>query len=165
MIRFSGKPFLMAFLTLLNDPAVQQNVVLRISGLRSDFPPAWGRMNAEQMVRHLTDTFRMALKELEVDNCAGFLNGPFGRFLVLYLPVRWPKGYPTLPELDAARLPPSDSDFEQDKSELLLQIDRFCRSEPGQLLAEHPILGKMTHREWMRWGYLHTGHHLRQFGC
>ena len=57
-------------------------------------------MNAEQMVRHLTDTFRMALKELEVDNCAGFLNGPFGRFLVLYLPVRWPKGYPTLPELE-----------------------------------------------------------------
>jgi hypothetical protein len=155
----------MALLKLLDNLVVQQNVVLRISRLRSDLPAAWGRMNAEQMVRHLAETFRMALKELEVDSCRGFLNGPFGRFLVLYLPVRWPKGYPTLPELDAARLPPCDGEFEQSKSELLALVGRFCRSEPGQLLPEHPILGKMSHREWMRWGYLHTDHHLRQFGC
>jgi hypothetical protein len=28
----------------------------------------------------------------------------------------------------------------------------------------HPIFGRMTEAEWMRWGYLHTDHHLRQFG-
>jgi len=28
----------------------------------------------------------------------------------------------------------------------------------------HPIFGRMSLWEWQRWGYLHTDHHLRQFG-
>jgi hypothetical protein len=28
----------------------------------------------------------------------------------------------------------------------------------------HPFFGQMTEKEWMRWGYLHADHHLRQFG-
>jgi hypothetical protein len=31
--------------------------------------------------------------------------------------------------------------------------------------ALHPIFGKMKEKPWMRWGYLHSDHHLRQFGC
>ena len=29
----------------------------------------------------------------------------------------------------------------------------------------HPIFGPMTLRAWMRWGYLHVDHHLRQFSA
>ena len=29
---------------------------------------------------------------------------------------------------------------------------------------EHPIFGAMSVKDWMRWGYLHADHHLRQFG-
>jgi hypothetical protein len=28
----------------------------------------------------------------------------------------------------------------------------------------HPIFGAMSERAWLRWGYLHMDHHLRQFG-
>ena len=28
----------------------------------------------------------------------------------------------------------------------------------------HPMFGPMTPEDWMRWGYLHADHHLRQFG-
>jgi hypothetical protein len=28
----------------------------------------------------------------------------------------------------------------------------------------HPIFGRITRAEWLRWGYLHADHHLRQFG-
>jgi len=28
----------------------------------------------------------------------------------------------------------------------------------------HPIFGAMKPWDWMRWGYLHADHHLRQFG-
>jgi hypothetical protein len=28
----------------------------------------------------------------------------------------------------------------------------------------HPMFGDLTSWQWMRWGYLHTDHHLRQFG-
>ena len=29
----------------------------------------------------------------------------------------------------------------------------------------HPLWGRMSEWEWGRWGYLHTDHHLRQFGA
>jgi hypothetical protein len=29
----------------------------------------------------------------------------------------------------------------------------------------HPLWGQMSDWEWGRWGYLHTDHHLRQFGA
>ncbi len=30
--------------------------------------------------------------------------------------------------------------------------------------ASHPVFGELSEWEWMRWGYLHADHHLRQFG-
>ena len=29
---------------------------------------------------------------------------------------------------------------------------------------DRALWGKMSARDWMRWGYLHADHHLRQFG-
>jgi hypothetical protein len=33
-----------------------------------------------------------------------------------------------------------------------------------QWAESHPMFGGMTAKDWMRWGYLHADHHLRQFG-
>jgi hypothetical protein len=44
-------------------------------------------------------------------------------------------------------------------------IDRFTRQPRDFELQMHPIFGAMTEEEWMRWGYLHMDHHLRQFGA
>ena len=29
----------------------------------------------------------------------------------------------------------------------------------------HPIFGRLSRTAWLRWGYLHIDHHLRQFGA
>lgn len=29
----------------------------------------------------------------------------------------------------------------------------------------HPVFGRMSKGAWLRWGYLHMDHHLRQFGA
>jgi len=29
----------------------------------------------------------------------------------------------------------------------------------------HPLFGPMSETQWLRWGYLHVDHHLRQFGA
>jgi hypothetical protein len=56
--------------------------------------------------------------------------------------------------------PPAD--FAVDHTTLIAKLDQFVRySGPW---SPHPFFGEMTTREWMRWGYLHTDHHLRQFG-
>ena len=30
-------------------------------------------------------------------------------------------------------------------------------------VTRHPAFGAMSAREWLRWGWLHADHHLRQF--
>ena len=54
------------------------------------------------------------------------------------------------------------ADFGVDQAEAVDEMERFCR--PGQSRADHAFFGEMSERDWMRWGYLHTDHHLRQFG-
>jgi hypothetical protein len=44
-------------------------------------------------------------------------------------------------------------------------IDRFTRRPRGFDLPDHAIFGSMSEADWMRWGYLHMDHHLRQFGA
>ena len=77
--------------------------------------------------------------------------------------MNWPKGVPTIPEMDQRRgggtLP---ADFTRDRTTLLDKLDQFA-SGMGPW-PPHPIFGALSQDEWMRWGYLHTDHHLRQFG-
>jgi hypothetical protein len=54
-------------------------------------------------------------------------------------------------------------EWEGDKSELLRLIEWFALPETRK--TDHPIFGKMTEAQWMRWAYLHVDHHLRQFGA
>jgi hypothetical protein len=40
-------------------------------------------------------------------------------------------------------------------------FDSFCALTNHT--RDHPFFGSMQHADWMRWGYLHADHHLRQF--
>jgi hypothetical protein len=52
--------------------------------------------------------------------------------------------------------------FDQDREEAIAAMSAFVQLE--QARADHAFFGPMSYSEWMRWGYLHTDHHLRQFG-
>jgi hypothetical protein len=125
--------------------------------------PLWGSMSAPQMLLHLTDAFKYPLGERPV---APFKSLPIPRFLFKWLalrfPRKWPKGIKAPPEIDPRIGGTPPGDFEADRAVLLNRLDGFaCASGP---LPPHPIFGPLTTAEWMRWGYLHTDHHLRQFG-
>ena len=88
--------------------------------------------------------------------------GPVLRFLALRVPLQWRPGVPTLPEIDMSRRTVSPATFEADRAELLAAHRRFVALRDNH--QRHPIFGVMRPSDWMRWGYLHTDHHLRQFG-
>ncbi len=69
---------------------------------------------------------------------------------------------PTPPEINQQIGGTPPADFAADRATLLAKLDQFTRSSGPW--SPHPIFGTMTTAEWMRWGYLHTDHHLRQFG-
>jgi hypothetical protein len=111
----------------------------------------------------MTDMFRMALGEKDVASRPA----PFSavvRFAALRLPVNWPPGIGTLPELEQGRGGTTPVDFERDRAELLAYIARFGASTPEARASTHPFLGTMTTEEWGHWAYRHLNHHLRQFG-
>jgi len=148
----------------LGDPAVRNVVLLRLSHLRQRAKPNWGQMSAHQMLCHLSDSFKVPLGEKQVSKATGPLQRSIVKWIALYLPVPWPKGFPTRPEIKQGIGGTVPTDFERDLQELLSLVERFTTWRSGLFLAPHPFFGKMTFFEWMRWGYLHTDHHLRQFG-
>jgi hypothetical protein len=42
-------------------------------------------------------------------------------------------------------------------------VYRFIDAVHRGAMAKHAIFGAMSRREWLRWGWLHADHHLRQF--
>ena len=138
-------------------------LVRRLRQLNPDSRPRWGRMSAHQMVCHVADAMRMALGTKAASPAGGIFHRTVLKWLVLWVPLRWPRGILTRPELDQLAGGTRPEDFAADLAQvevLLSQVasDRSSRRPP------HPLFGHLSDRAWLRWAYLHTDHHLRQFG-
>lgn len=139
-------------------------ILRRLETIAPDRPGLWGRMSAHQMICHLKDCFRMALGEREVQPRGTVFHRTILKWIGLNLPLPVPRGRPTMPEVDQQLGGTPPVEFRRDLSELVGLIERFAGRADGFDAAAHPLLGKLSEREWARWGYLHTDHHLRQFG-
>jgi hypothetical protein len=136
-------------------------VLRRIAALRPYSARRWGKMSCHQMVVHLSDSFLLPLGE----KTAGKVNVPMPRAVMkwgaLYFPMQWPKGLATPPEVEQGAGGTAPVEFDEDREKLAVVMERFAG---GRDFAEHPFFGAMSEKDWMRWGYLHCDHHLRQFG-
>jgi Protein of unknown function (DUF1569) len=139
-------------------------ILQRLKAVRPESVRRWGRMSAHQMVCHLSDSFRIAFGEKFVSQATGPLQRTIVKWIALYVPVPWPAGIPTRPEIDQDLGGTRPVDFARDVAELeaLLKVvtarDGRCEGQ------SHPIFGTMSEAAWLRWAYLHMDHHLRQFG-
>jgi hypothetical protein len=148
----------------LGNPSVRQQILQRIAALKPDTRPGWGRMTAPEMLCHLTDSFRAAMGEKSVSPASGILQRSVVKWVALYVPAPWPHGVATRPEVEQGVGGTPPGDFRRDRVDLVGVIERFADSNRQFRWAAHPIFGQMREREWLRWGYLHADHHLRQFG-
>jgi hypothetical protein len=121
-------------------------------------------MSANQMLCHLSDSFLAVMGQKHVSPATGILQRSVVKWVALYVPIPWPKGLPTRPEMDQFVGGTAPSDFESDRGRLLALIEQFTNSDRDFQWSSHPIFGNMPDPDWFRWGYLHIDHHLRQFG-
>lgn len=84
------------------------------------------------------------------------------KWAALYVPLQWRRNFPTRPEIDQSRLNPLLGDFEPDRQTTMALARRLCEADLDG--KRHPYFGAMSRAEWLRWGWLHADHHLRQFG-
>ena len=149
----------------LSDAAVKSEILQRIAKLQHGAQARWGQMSAIQMVCHVSDAFRLSMGEKSASPASSVFHRTVMKWGALYVPLQWPKGIRTRPEMEQGVGGTPPSEFEQDRITLIRLIERFSNPSRDFQWDVHPIFGKMSDGEWMRWGYLHSDHHLRQFGA
>ncbi len=131
----------------------------RIRRLTADTVPQWGKMNAPQMVAHLTNWMGMATGELPVRGKRHPARlFPLKQLMIYVVPM--PKSLPTATELIARAPAPFNGEVEA----LSAAMNSFGSRARDFAWPAHPIFGSMSRRDWGTLGYRHCDHHLRQFG-
>jgi len=139
-------------------------LIARLESVRSDSARQWGRMTPDQMLVHLSDSFMLCTGKRPVAKSAEtFMSRTVVKAIAIHSPMPWPKGVPTMKEVDAERDGRKPGEFERDRQETITLLRAFAA--PEATFVRHPIFGAMSHSEWMKWGFGHVDHHLRQFGC
>jgi hypothetical protein len=146
-------------------PRDKAEILQRLRRLDPDSVRRWGRMSAHQAVCHLSDSFRMAIGQKPVSHATGRLQRTIVKWIVLYLPLSWPAGIRTRPEIDQECGGTGPVAFVADVAELEELLERVTAPTGDFVWPSHPIFGRMSKSAWLRWAYLHTDHHLRQFGA
>ena len=146
-------------------PYDKAEILRRLKEVRPESVRRWGRMSAHQMVCHLSDSLRMGTGHKPVSHATSRLHRTIVKWVALYLPLPWPGGILTRPEIDQEIGGTKPVDFAADVAELEALLELITAQTRSFDWHVHPIFGKMSDTAWLRWGYLHTDHRLRQFGA
>lgn len=146
------------------DPAVLLSLANRLGCLRPDTPRRWGTLTPHEMLCHLGDAAAMVLLARPRTAPVRDRSRPLVRFIGLWAPIPWPHGWPTNPLHDPKADGTKPSDFGKDLSRAVTGLESIARAGLNDLEPLHGLFGRMSVRDWQRWAYRHTHHHLRQFG-
>jgi hypothetical protein len=133
----------------------------RIGELLPTDTARWGLMSVGEMVCHVREAYSLAMGEWIASPIKVRLGGPVLKWMALRVPTQWPKGVPTVPELKPGNAV-APMEYEHDVAGLVAALERFVLLRENR--NAHAFFGQMEPWDWMRWGYLHADHHLRQFG-
>ncbi len=151
--------------TTMLTPGVPEAVFARLHALQPTAVRRWGSMSVEGMLSHLDGAYRGML---QAGVFAPSGNAWVGRVLVrpaaLHVPLRWARGLPTVPELDVRKNGRLPGTFKAERAHAVQAMTLFLSHRDWDGL-QHPMMGSLNEWEWMRWAWLHTDHHLRQFSA
>jgi hypothetical protein len=133
----------------------------RIGKLLPTDTARWGLMSVGEMVCHVREAYSLAMGEWSASPIKLRLGSPVMKWMALRVPTQWPKGVPTVPELKRG-VGVAPIEYERDVAGLVASLERFVLLRENR--NTHAFFGRMEPADWMRWGYLHADHHLRQFG-
>ena len=151
-------------LTNLSNERLLADTIGRLRHVTPAHRARWGRLNAHQMLCHLADACRVALGER--DAAPGAMPAAkrhFVRLVAFHTPLPWPRNLHTMAEVDPARQGTRPGDFDADLRTAIELLTRVA-TDSGIDGHPHPMFGPLSRREWLRWAWMHTEHHLRQFG-
>ena len=144
-------------------PADLRSTLNRLRHLTPDSERRWGTMTPNEMLCHLADSLRVSMGERSQDVRITLFSRTAMKWVALRVPLPWPKGFRTGRTVDPRRDGTRPAEFARDLAALEEITGRFV-TKSASMSRPHPLFGDLSQAEWLRWAYLHTDHHLRQFG-
>ena len=124
----------------------------------------WGKMNAQQMVEHLSGFFKVSTQKIHFPLTTPAEHLPkYKEFLLSEKEFRENTKAPVLPE---EPLPLRYGTMEEAMIDLAKSIEdffSFFNSDPAKTTL-HPAFGELNFAEWVQLHHKHVTHHLKQFG-
>ena len=126
--------------------------------------PRWGKMNAQQMVEHISAFFRVSTDKLKFSLAIPQeLLPKYRAFLLSEKEFRENTKAPVLPE---EPLPLRYATIEEAIIDLEKQVNNFFKyfEDDPEKKTLHPAFGELNFEEWVQLHHKHVKHHLKQFG-
>jgi oxepin-CoA hydrolase/3-oxo-5,6-dehydrosuberyl-CoA semialdehyde dehydrogenase len=143
---------------------ISTGIVPLLRNLSEDAIMKWGKMNAQQMVEHLSAFFRVSTNKLHFPLVTHEDQLPsFKAFLRSEKEFRENTKAPVLPE---EPFPVQFANFKDAVNDLEKEIGDFVTlfSNDTNLTTQHPVFGDLNFDDWVLLHYKHVVHHLKQFG-
>ena len=145
----------------LTQPGSQAEIRARLGSLQPADQRQWGTLTVEEMMAHVRQAYLATMSGGEGAPIPGPVPPGVMKFFALSMPMKWPKTIETVPALKRTAMPPAGS-FAEEHGRFEQAFEHFLGVTDNT--RRHPMFGAMKPADWMRWGYLHADHHLRQFG-
>lgn len=141
-----------------------EDILKKLDELEPNTKPKWGKMSAQRMVEHLTDTLDLAIANIEnvvleipedkVSKAQGFIHSEH-----------------PMPKNFEATFAPSDKGTRNDSIDLAIDefamkwvdFENYFESNPEQKTL-HPNFGELDLELWRKLNAKHIKHHFEQFG-
>lgn len=139
-----------------------ENSLSRLKKLSPTTQPAWGKMNAGQMLAHLNVAYDMAFDktDIKVNGIARFMLKTFVKNKVVG-EKPFSKNGQTAPFF----VMKEDKDFEKEKQALITNIKEVeAKGKSWFEGKQSPSFGPLSSSEWSQLFQKHIEHHFEQFG-
>ncbi|MBK9525741.1 MAG: DUF1569 domain-containing protein [Bacteroidetes bacterium] len=144
---------------------LRKTFIEKLKELDPATPPVWGLMNVQQMIEHMSDSFRIANgKDPHVIVTPAERLEPMKNFLLSEKEFK-----PNTKNILMSETPPNirRANKMEAINELEGEINDFVsyfEQHPGSTTT-NPFFGELNFEEWIQLLHKHAVHHLKQFNC
>ena len=139
----------------------KEQIKSKLTNLSVDETPIFGKMNAQQMIEHLSFIVQISNGEVKanyyVSDEKAARRKPF-----LETNSELQMGF-RAPILSEDPIPEKFSSKEKAIQDLLHQIDKFEKYHQQNRLENHPFFGELNSEQWKKFQVKHFTHHFKQF--
>jgi hypothetical protein len=137
-----------------------------LKGLQTATPGNWGKMNAQQMVEHVSAFFLVSAGKIKFNLVTPVEHLPkYREFLLSDKQFRENTKAPVnvIGEEAVPLRYGSMDEALQKLEEAIRSFEDYFKEDPNKL-SMHPVFGELNFEDWVLLHYKHVTHHGRQFG-